>query len=77
MNWHLLTTEKANEIIKKNKNNETVTSLEDFVGILEKDETVEYENVVGQDSLTRFDQPKKHKNKNRNKNRNKTPRNAR
>jgi len=54
-----------------------VTSLEDFVGILEKDETVEYENVVGQDSLTRFDQPKKHKNKNRNKNRNKTPRNAR
>jgi len=77
MNWHLLTTDKANEIIKKNKNNESETSLEDFVGILEKDETVEYENVVGQDSLTRFDQPKKHKNKNRNKNRNKTPRNAR
>ncbi|PKP44686.1 MAG: hypothetical protein CVT96_00595 [Bacteroidetes bacterium HGW-Bacteroidetes-13] len=77
MNWHILTTAKANEIITKNKNNETVTSLEDFVGVLEKDETVEYENVVGQDSLTRFDRPKKSKNKNRNKNRNKAPRNAR
>jgi cell fate regulator YaaT (PSP1 superfamily) len=77
MNWYVLTTAKANEIIKKNKNNETVTSLEDFVGVLEKDETVEYENVVGQDSLTRFDRPKKPKNKNRNKNRNKAPRNAR
>lgn len=77
MNWHVLTTAKANEIIKKNKNNETVTSLEDFVGVMEKDETVEYENVVGQDSLTRFDRPKKSKNKNRNKNRNKAPRNAR
>lgn len=77
MNWHILTTEKANEIIKKNKNSETVASLEDYVGVLEKDETVEYENVVGQDSLTRFDRPKKPKNKNRNKNRNKAPRNAR
>lgn len=77
MNWHILTTEKANEIIRKNRNNETVTSLEDFVGVSEKDETVEYENVVGQDSLTRFDRPKKSKDKNRNKNRNKAPRNAR
>ncbi len=81
MNWHILTTEKANEIIRKNKNNEPVASLEDYVGISEKEETVEYENVVGQDSLTRFDRPKRSKNKNRNKNqnknRNKAPRNAR
>lgn len=77
MNWHMLTTEKANEIIQRNKNNEPVASLEEFVGIPKKDEKIAYENVVGQDSLTRFDRPKNSKNKNRNKKRNKAPRNVR
>ncbi len=69
MNWHKLTTEQANEIIAKNKRNEKVMSLEEYASELVEDTKVEFENVVGQDSLTRFDNPKR-KNK-RKKNRGK------
>ena len=62
MNWHLLTAEQANEIIALNKANKPVASLEDFAHE-EKIEAPEkvFENVVGQDSLSRFDLPKKKK----------------
>jgi cell fate regulator YaaT (PSP1 superfamily) len=62
MNWHLLTAEQANEIIALNKANKPVASLEDFAHE-EKTEAPEkvFENVVGQDSLSRFDLPKKKK----------------
>ncbi|MBO6605445.1 regulatory iron-sulfur-containing complex subunit RicT [Psychroserpens sp.] len=69
MNWHKLTTEQANEIIEKNKRKEKVMSLEEYASELVEDTKVEFENVVGQDSLTRFDNPKR-KNK-RKKNRGK------
>lgn len=69
MNWHKLTTEQANEIIAKNKRNEKVMSLEEYASELVEGTKVEFENVVGQDSLTRFDNPKR-KNK-RKKNRGK------
>ena len=69
MNWHKLTTEQANEIIEKNKRNEKVVSLEEYASELVEDTKVDFENVVGQDSLTRFDNPKR-KNK-RKKNRGK------
>ena len=64
MNWHMITTSQANEIIENNKENQTVSSLEEYASDLIEDTKVEFENVVGQDSLTRFDSPKR-KNKRR------------
>ncbi|MGS2725633.1 PSP1 domain-containing protein [Psychroserpens sp. BH13MA-6] len=65
MNWHKLTTDQANEIIEKNKRKEKVASLEEYASELIEDTKTEFENVVGQDSLTRFDSPRR-KNKRRN-----------
>ena len=65
MNWHKLTTYQANEIIELNKNKEKVGSLEEYASELIDDTKMAFENVVGQDSLTRFDSPKR-KNKRRN-----------
>jgi len=66
MNWHKLTTTQANEIIAINAKNEKVASLEDYAIDLVEDTKVEFENVVGQDSLTRFDTPKSHRRKKNN-----------
>jgi hypothetical protein len=66
MNWHKLTTTQANEIIEKNNKKEKVPNLEDYTSELIEDTKNEFENVVGQDSLTRFDSPKRN-NKRRNK----------
>ncbi len=75
MNWHLITKEQANEIIALNRKKEKVANLEDYAATLIVEAKVEFENVVGQDSLTRFDQPKsKSKSKN---NRNKPRPNTR
>ena len=65
MNWHKITTQQANEIIEANKNNKKVASIEEFASELVEETKTEFENVVGQDSLTRFDSPKR-KNKRRN-----------
>ena len=66
MNWHLLTTDQANEIISLNKAKKPVSSLEDFAheDKVEAPEKV-FENVVGQDSLNRFDRPKQKKGRNK------------
>ena len=79
MNWHILTTDQANEIIAKNVKKEKVASLEEYASELIIDTKVVFENVVGQDSLTRFDKPKnqsRSKNNKRKKNNrnNKKPR---
>ena len=66
MNWHKLTTSQANEIIEKNSRKEKVPNLEDYASELIEDNKIEFENVVGQDSLTRFDSPKRN-NKRKNK----------
>ena len=75
MNWHKLTTTHANEIIEANKAKKPVASLEEFASELVEDTKVDFGNVVGQDSLTRFDKPKhqgkKRRNNNRNRNRKK------
>ncbi|MBC3845682.1 hypothetical protein H8K90_04785 [Winogradskyella echinorum] len=83
MNWHIITTDQANEIIEKNKRKEKVASLEEYATEHIQDTKNEFENVVGQDSLTRFDSPKpkkkrrnnksNNKNRNRNRNRNQKP----
>ncbi|WP_046758553.1 PSP1 domain-containing protein [Kordia jejudonensis] len=56
MNWHKLTTDQANEIIALNKEKKKVISLEEYaLELIEEDTKTDFENVVGQDSLTRFD----------------------
>lgn len=78
MLWHKLTIEQANQIIAINKDGKKVPNLEDYALELEL-ETVEeskFTDVVGQDSLTRFDKPKFKKKRNRGRNqRNKNYRN--
>lgn len=59
MNWHVLTTDQVKEIIDKNKAKQKVASLEEYAAELIQDTKTEFENVVGQDSLTRFDSPKR------------------
>lgn len=61
MNWHLITTAQANEIIELNKQKKKPASLEEYAVELIQDTKSKYENVVGQDSLTRFDGPKRSK----------------
>ena len=76
MNWHKLTTQQANEIIGLNKKKSKVASLEEYAAELIEDTKVDFENVVGQDSLTRFDSPKRSKKRNnnrRNKNKKRRP----
>ncbi|MDO9137958.1 MAG: regulatory iron-sulfur-containing complex subunit RicT, partial [Lutibacter sp.] len=53
--WFKLTLENVKEIIDLNKNNQPVTSLEDYEFELLVENVVTFEDVVGQDSLTRFD----------------------
>jgi len=74
MNWHTLTTDQVHEIVAKNKAKEKVAGIEEYARELIIEEKVSFENVVGQDSLTRFDnQPggTKTKRKKRRNNRNK------
>jgi cell fate regulator YaaT (PSP1 superfamily) len=76
MNWHKISVDNANEVIALNKKGVKVSSLEEFVVEEHISETKIFENVVGQDSLTRFDKPKSKNNRkrnNKNKARNKNP----
>ena len=61
MNWHKITAQQANEIIALNDENKTVVSIEEYALDLVEEAKIEFENVVGQDSLTRFDSPKRSK----------------
>ena len=58
-NWHALTKEQVHEILEKNKKKEKVVSLEEYTAYNVEEEKTVFENVVGQDSLTRFDRPKR------------------
>jgi cell fate regulator YaaT (PSP1 superfamily) len=76
MNWHKITAAQANDIIDQNKKNIKVPSLEAYA--IEQEETkVNFENVVGQDSLTRFDSlnPKRKRTNKKSNNRNRKRRN--
>lgn len=78
MNWHKLTTDQAIEIIELNIKKKKVVSLEEYAEELIEDTKNDFENVVGQDSLTRFDSPrrKRKRRNNRNRNHRKTQSNA-
>jgi len=60
-----LPVERVKEIMALNKEGIKVDSLERERGIQKTEKHSDYENVVGQDSLTRFDKKKKNKSKNR------------
>jgi cell fate regulator YaaT (PSP1 superfamily) len=78
MNWHKLTTDQANEIIQLNAKKEKVISLEEYaLELIEEDEDTKtnFENVVGQDSLTRFDKKPTRNRKRRGAQNKKKPRN--
>ena len=71
MNWHKLSLSSVLAIMKKNGNNEKVSSLEDYIdnskSLSDKKLEPNFENDIGQDSLTRFDLMQKMKNKRRKK----------
>jgi hypothetical protein len=72
--WYKLTLEQVKEIIDLNKNQEKIASLEEYeLELIEEIKKVDFENVVGQDSLTRFDAPKSNKKR---RNKNKKPQHA-
>ncbi|WP_294820814.1 regulatory iron-sulfur-containing complex subunit RicT [uncultured Flavobacterium sp.] len=58
--WHVLAAESVKEMLAINKQKERVSSLEDYaeeVEAIEPEKT--FQNAMGQDSLTRFDAPKR------------------
>jgi cell fate regulator YaaT (PSP1 superfamily) len=70
--WVPLHVSRVNQIIEMNKRNEYPEDLSEIIiqpRIVEK--VLDYENVVGQDSLTRLDERNRKKKKNNNSNRNK------
>lgn len=66
MNWHVLTTDQVHQIVAVNKSGDKVSSIEEYASELIIEEEASFENVVGQDSLTRFDKPKSKRNKRKN-----------
>lgn len=72
--WYKLTLEQVKEVIQMNKQGEKAPSLEELESETEVATKIDFENVVGQDSLTRFDKPKSNnrKKKRRNSKANKT-----
>lgn len=66
MNWYELEVAKVNEIVALNKKGRSATSLEEYIEDKIIPDKEIFNNVVGQDSLTRFDHPKR-RTKRRNK----------
>ncbi len=60
-NWHMLKIEQVKEIIAENKEKNKVSSLEDYAVEAPAAPEKDFNNAMGQESLTRFDQPKKKK----------------
>ena len=58
INWHKISEENVKKILKINESGKKIEALEDYT-ISEIDSNLDFENVVGQDSLTRFDRKKK------------------
>jgi hypothetical protein len=68
----MIKADQAKQIVALNKQGKKIAQLEDYVEeVTSTSVEKKFENVVGQDSLTRFDQPKKKNNKNKNKKRRK------
>src|SRR5690606_14913170 len=57
--WHTLRIEQVKEIVAENKEKRKVASLEDYAVELAAPREKDFTNAMGQESLTRFDQPKR------------------
>lgn len=68
--WHVLNTNSVKEILSLNKKGQKIDAIEDYTVDTNNSDNLIFKDTVGQESLTRFDAPKK-KNKNKNRNRNK------
>jgi len=64
-NWHVLKIDQVKEIMAQNKQKIRVSALEDFAEEIVTEPETTFSNAMGQESLTRFDQPKKKKNNNK------------
>ncbi|MCF6212985.1 MAG: hypothetical protein L3J45_03065 [Flavobacteriaceae bacterium] len=64
INWHAIPAEHANEIIAANKEGKKGNSLEDYT-LDAVNDAISFTDAVGQESLTRFDKPKKRRHKKR------------
>ncbi len=71
--WFKLNLEQVLEIIELNKKGEKSISLEEYESEIAITPKVSFENVVGQDSLTRFDAPKRSKRRRNNRNKKRKP----
>jgi hypothetical protein len=60
-NWHVLKIEQVKEIMAENKLKNKVSSLEDYAVEVVAEPEKNFNNAMGQESLTRFDQPKRKK----------------
>lgn len=63
-NWHVLKIDQVKEIIEENKQKRKVSALEDYAEDLSPTPDKVFNNPVGQESLTRFDQPRRKKRPN-------------
>ena len=75
--WFRLSLDQVLEIVELNKNNEKSISLEEYESEMEIPLKIDFEDTVGQDSLTRFDAPKtrsRRRKRNHRSNRNKNKR---
>ncbi len=70
-NWHAIQKDQVVEVLELNKNGQKIDSLEAYGLESDTEDASIFDNAVGQDSLTRFDKPKRKKKK-RNKNRKKS-----
>tara|TARA_Y100001933_G_scaffold59502_2_gene59669 strand:+ start:79187 stop:80233 length:1047 start_codon:yes stop_codon:yes gene_type:complete len=68
-NWHALNKKQVHEIVKLNSGGKKIASLEEYAADNVKEDRLAFENVVGQDSLTRFDKPKRRRKGNKKHNR--------
>jgi len=63
--WHVLKIEQVREIIEENKLKNKVSSLEDYALEIVTEPEKDFNNAMGQESLTRFDQPARKKKNNK------------
>ena len=63
--WHVLKIEQVKEIVAENKLKNKVSSLEDFALEITVEPEKDFNNAMGQESLTRFDQPNRKKKPNK------------
>ena len=63
--WHILKIDQVREIVAENKLKNKVSSLEDFALEITSEPEKDFNNAMGQESLTRFDQPNRKKKSNK------------